>query len=200
MKLPPKGADRDAFLARVAADYTAGRTLMQMAVEHRVSFGTIAEWLRLANCPRRRKGAPRGPRDRERVARAVALYAQGATPTEIVAEVGTPVSTMRRWSRVAGVPPHATGRPRAGSTASTRALRDRALDLHAQGVAHKMIASNLGRHVATVNRWCTEADRERVVRIREMFAQGMERADIAALFSTSVAFVTLVTAPAWRAA
>ena len=70
---------------------------------------------------------------------------------------------------------------------------DRVLELHAQGVARKAIAHDLGLSVATVGQWIADADRERITRIRAMAHAGVPHAAIAEMFGVSCAYVGLLS-------
>ena len=197
----------DARTADLRDRYVAKRqNLTTIAQAYGVNLTTVWKWLRSANIPRRPKGAPKGSRGEYAVKRAEAVrrVAAGEVAHHVGRDLGLGGGVVSRWCKAEGVPVK-RGRPtvaievidnvvaRINTSAPAQTPLDLVLDLHAQGVARKVIAHDLGLSVATVGRWIADADRERVTRIRAMAHAGVPHAAIAEMFGVSCAYVGLLS-------
>ena len=196
----------DARTADLRDRYVAKRqNLTTIAQAYGVNLTTVWKWLRSANIPRRPKGAPKGSRGEYAVKRAEAVrrVAAGEVAHHVERDLGLGGGVVSRWCKAEGVPVK-RGRPtvaievidnvvaRINTSAPAQTPLDLVLDLHAQGVARKVIAHDLGLSVATVGRWIADADRERITRIRAMAHEGVPHAAIAEAFGVSCAYVGLL--------
>lgn len=200
--------DRIAARARDLHDryVVGGQSLAVIAQIYSVDLTTVWKWLRSANIPRRPKGAPKGSRGEYAVKRAEAVrrVAAGEVAHHVERDLGLGGGVVSRWCKAEGVPVK-RGRPtvaievidnvvaRINTSAPAQTPRDLVLDLHAQGVARKTIAHDLGLSVETVGRWIADADRERITRIRAMAHEGVPHAAIAEMFGVSCAYVGLLS-------
>jgi transposase len=201
----------DARTADIHDRYVVKRqSLKTIATAYDVDLKTAWLWVRRAGIKTRPRGAPRGPRpaSHPKCDLAVERYRNGETSVAIGRDLGVDPSSVTRWAKRAGVEPHPMGRaPRRHPVAAelidsvvaqlntdppAPTPRDLVLDLHAQGVARKTIAHDLGLSVKTVGRWIADADRERVTRIRAMAHAGVPHAAIAEMFGVSCAYVGLL--------
>ena len=182
-----------------------------IAAAYNVDFTTVAKWMRNAGIPRRRKGAPKGPHasSRPKVDLAVERYRSGETSVAIGRDLGVDPSSVTRWAKRAGIKTRPMGRAPKRHPVAAELIdnvvaqlntdppaptpRDLVLDLHAQGVARKTIAHDLGLSVETVGRWIADADRERITRIRAMAHAGVPHTAIAEMFGVSCAYVGLLS-------
>lgn len=204
-------AERASRTADLRARYVErGESLKVIAAAYNVDYTTVAKWMRNAGIPRRRKGAPKGPRasSHPKCDLAVERYRNDETSFSIGRDLGVNPSSVVRWAKRAGVEPHPMGRAPKRHPVAAELIdnvvaqlntdppaptpRDLVLDLHAQGVGRKTIAHDLGLSVETVGRWIADADRERITRIRAMAREGVPHAAIAEAFGVSRAYVGLL--------
>lgn len=203
----------DAQIAEAVLLYESGavRGVTELGQRYGVHLTTVCHRLRRAGVRLRSRGAPKGSRGANNAAKygiAVERYRNGETSFAIGRDLGVTPQTVVRWAKHAGVEPHPMGRapkryPMAAevidnvvaqinTSAPAQTPLDRVLELHAQGVARKAIAHDLGLSVATVGQWIADADRERITRIRAMAHEGVPHAAIAEAFGVSRAYVGLL--------